>query len=169
VTVGVNASNIWPAGVVLCWRPPLFWQVFHFFPSAELLNTCALAVSLSVFVSWGGTQLQLYATPKDLAAIDHDPDAFEQCCCLPHPSGPSGWSRSHKTDARACVIYWQPRSCFWSHVNVTPSTRISTVCLNFSSIITDLFTDFSQLVMRLIPAHISSDLIINRNWLIYWK
>ena len=96
IIIGVNAAgvvtpNIWPAGVVLCWRPPIFWQVFYLFLSAELLNT---------------------------ASRCH----FQcQCCCLPHPSGPSGWSRSHKTDARVCVIYWQPRSCFWSYVNVTPS------------------------------------------------
>ena len=35
------------------------------------------------------------------------------------------------------------------------------------SIITDLFTDFSQLVMRFTPAHVSNDLIITRNWVIY--
>ena len=28
---GVATPNIWPAGVVLCWRPPIFWQVFYFF------------------------------------------------------------------------------------------------------------------------------------------
>ena len=47
--IGVNAAgvagattpNIWPAGVVLCWRPPIFWQVFIFFPSAELLDTAS--------------------------------------------------------------------------------------------------------------------------------
>jgi len=49
-------------------------------------------------------------------------------------------------------------------------TRISTVlCLNFWSIITDLFTDFSQLVVLLTLTHISNDLIITRNWLIYWQ
>jgi len=49
--MGVNAAgvagvatpppNIWPAGVVLCWQPPIFWQVFYFLPSAELLNTAS--------------------------------------------------------------------------------------------------------------------------------
>jgi len=41
--------------------------------------------------------------------------------------------------------------------------------LNFSNIITDLFTDFSQLAVQLTLTHISNDLIITRNWLIYWQ
>jgi len=38
---GDVTPNIWPAGVVLCWRSPIFWQVFYFFPSAEVLNTAS--------------------------------------------------------------------------------------------------------------------------------
>ena len=39
---GVSAPNIWPAGVVLCWRPPHYFdKCFIFFPSAELLNTAS--------------------------------------------------------------------------------------------------------------------------------
>ena len=37
----VATPNIWPAGVVLCWWPPIFWQVFYFFPSAKFLNTAS--------------------------------------------------------------------------------------------------------------------------------
>jgi len=38
---GVATPSIWPAGVVLCWWPPIFWQVFYFFPSAKFLNTAS--------------------------------------------------------------------------------------------------------------------------------
>jgi len=99
IIIGVNAAGV--AGVVIpqyltCRGHPVLMTPniltsVSSFPSTELLNT---------------------------ASRCH----FQcQCCRLPHPSGPSGWSRSHKTDARVCVIYWQPRSCFWSYVNVTPS------------------------------------------------
>jgi len=58
-----------------------------------------------------------------------------------------------------CFIFSFQRN-FW-----IPQVAVIFICnafLNFSSIITDLFTDFSQLAVPLTPTHISNDLIITR-------
>ena len=132
--------------------PQYFHKCFIFFRSAELLperqNQSGFKWGKRWWIlRWQWHQLDHYANNLQVAVI----------FICNAPSVQFLIQQLNKT-----VLEWQR---MWHRL-----TRISTVrCLKFWSIITDLFTDFSQLVVRLTPTHISNDLIITRNWLIYWQ
>ena len=108
-TIGVNPKGLQGS------RPPIIWPVlttpqyfdkcFIFFPSAEFLNTANRCHFHLLYTIRYDTRCYFNVRSKaDISQLNLPHGS------LSHPSGPSGWSRSHKTDAWVCVIYWQPRS-----------------------------------------------------------
>ena len=68
--MGVNAAGV--AGVA---TPPIFdLQGSSCVDDPQYFDKCFI----------------FFLSAELLTAIDHDRDASEQCCCLPHPPGPSG-------------------------------------------------------------------------------